>query len=108
MNKSLLYPVLLIGTLCKHNINLGSAAFQFYGFAKPSCYNNFVFGRTENNSDGDQLKTLKFLGLFISIYLLVLAYSIMTYRVTTGKSNPASGKDNHMITILNRIIANTI
>ena len=87
---------------------LGSAAVQFYGFANPSCYNNLVFGRTANNSDGDELKTLKFLGLFISIYLLVLAYCIMTYRVTTGKSNPASGKDNLMITIFNRIITNTI
>ena len=48
------------------------------------------------------------LGLWLSIYLFGIAFLIMTLRIVTGNTSPASGKDPVYINTLNRIISNTI
>lgn len=44
----------------------------------------------------------------ISLYLFVHAIIIMTIRIFTGKSSPATQEDPTVIKIINRIIANSI
>src|SRR5690606_18128844 len=51
---------------------------------------------------------VKTLGLWLALFLFGLAALVMTLRILTGKSTPASRNDPVAIGTLNRILTNTI
>lgn len=67
-----------------------------------------VFHRKAIISEKDKIWLVQKLGLWLALYLFGLACAVMVLRITTGKSNPASGNDSVIINTINRIITNTI
>jgi len=59
-------------------------------------------------NEADKWSLLRSLLAKISLYLFVHAMFIMTIRIFTGKSSPATQEDPTSIKVINRIITNTI
>lgn len=70
--------------------------------------NKAVFNRKHIATEKDKSWICQTLGLWLSLYLLGLAVTIMSLRILTGKSTPASGNDPIYMNTINRIITNTI
>lgn len=70
--------------------------------------NKAVFDRKMIFSDKDKYWLCQTIGLWVALYLFGLAVTVMTLRILTGKTTPASGNDPAYIGTLNRIISNTI
>lgn len=70
--------------------------------------NKAVFNRKHISTEKDKSWLCQTLGLWLSLYLMGLAVTIMTLRILTGKSTPASGNDPIYMNTINRIITNTI
>ncbi|KAL4469436.1 hypothetical protein ABPG74_004689 [Tetrahymena malaccensis] len=59
------------------------------------------------DDEGKQYIVLK-IGYMLATYVLILTFSVMLIRITTGRSNPISFQDPKIIITLNRIIQNTL
>jgi hypothetical protein len=70
--------------------------------------NTAVFLKKEIKTEKDKYELVRMLGISLSLFLFGLSAAVMSLRVVTGKSTPASNNDPLHISTINRIISNTI
>lgn len=105
----LIFPIMFIGVLGKYIFNLASVALVAGGLTVFSeTLNKYVFERKHIATEKDKYEIIRTLGLYVALYLFGLASAVMSLRILTGKSTPASNNDPIFINTLNRIITNTI
>ena len=68
----------------------------------------YCFGLNFNESENYIQKIWANLGLFLGIYMLLIVFTVIGLRVGHQKLLPYKGEEPELISVLNRVITNTI